>query len=101
MNLAALWQTAGAVLLREQPLRDGHRARSSESETDIRAQGGGYEIAAEAVDGMDVVAVEAAARRACGAREPQAVFPGVRTYRFRAHSMFDPQLYRDKSESGS
>jgi 2-oxoisovalerate dehydrogenase E1 component len=49
---------------------------------------------------MDVVAVEAATR----ARSPRSARPGgrvfleCRTYRFRAHSMFDAQLYRDKSE---
>jgi TPP-dependent pyruvate/acetoin dehydrogenase alpha subunit len=49
---------------------------------------------------MDVVAVEAAARRAVHAvrdsRKPY--FLECRTYRLRAHSMFDPQLYRDKTE---
>ena len=32
-------------------------------------------------------------RRAAG-----PVFLELRTYRFRAHSMFDPELYRDKAE---
>jgi TPP-dependent pyruvate/acetoin dehydrogenase alpha subunit len=53
-----------------------------------------------AVDGMDVVAVEAAARRAVDAIRsgggPQ--FLECRTYRFRAHSMFDAQAYRTKDE---
>ncbi len=35
MNLAALWQLPGAVLLREQPLRDGHRARAARSRRPI------------------------------------------------------------------
>jgi TPP-dependent pyruvate/acetoin dehydrogenase alpha subunit len=49
---------------------------------------------------MDVVAVEAAARRAVHAvREShKPYFLECRTYRLRAHSMFDPQLYRDKTE---
>ena len=49
---------------------------------------------------MDVIAVEAAARRAVQAvretRKPY--FLECRTYRLRAHSMFDAQLYRDKAE---
>src|ERR1035437_7035366 len=49
---------------------------------------------------MDVIAVEAAARRAVHAvresRKPY--FLECRTYRLRAHSMFDAQLYRDKAE---
>jgi TPP-dependent pyruvate/acetoin dehydrogenase alpha subunit len=72
----------------------------SESETDIHAKAACYRIPSETVDGMDVVAVEAAATRAAAAIRsgggPQ--FLECRTYRFRAHSMFDPQLYRDKAE---
>ncbi len=72
----------------------------SESETDIQRKAACYRIASEAVDGMDVVAVEAAARRAVHAvRESRRpYFLECRTYRLRAHSMFDPQLYRDKAE---
>jgi pyruvate dehydrogenase E1 component alpha subunit len=53
-----------------------------------------------AVDGMDVLAVEQAARRAVdGVRSGGGPhFLELRTYRFRAHSMFDPELYREKSE---
>src|SRR3974390_777194 len=58
------------------------------------------EMDSEAVDGMDVIAVEAATRRAVHAvretRKP--CFLECRTYRLRAHSMFDAQLYRDKAE---
>ena len=49
---------------------------------------------------MDVIAVEAAARRAVAAIRDGGgpYFLECRTYRFRAHSMFDPQLYRTKAE---
>jgi TPP-dependent pyruvate/acetoin dehydrogenase alpha subunit len=52
------------------------------------------------VDGMDVVAVEAAAQRATAAIRAGSgpVFLELRTYRFRAHSMYDPERYRDKDE---
>jgi TPP-dependent pyruvate/acetoin dehydrogenase alpha subunit len=57
-------------------------------------------MAGAAVDGMDVVAVEAAAlaavERIRAGEGPQ--FLECRTYRFRAHSMFDAQLYRTKDE---
>jgi TPP-dependent pyruvate/acetoin dehydrogenase alpha subunit len=72
----------------------------SESETDIHLKAQSYRIPSEAVDGMDVVAVEAAARRAVAAIRdsggPRLL--EFRTYRFRAHSMYDPQLYRTKAE---
>jgi TPP-dependent pyruvate/acetoin dehydrogenase alpha subunit len=49
---------------------------------------------------MNVVDVEAAARRAVAAIRDGGgpFFLECRTYRFRAHSMFDPQLYREKAE---
>ena len=72
----------------------------SESETDISKKAAAYRMPSQAVDGMNVVDVEAAARRAAEAiragQGPQ--FLECRTYRFRAHSMFDAQLYRDKHE---
>ena len=50
--------------------------------------------------GLDVLAVEEAARRAVedirGGAGPH--FLELRTYRFRAHSMYDPDRYRDKLE---
>jgi TPP-dependent pyruvate/acetoin dehydrogenase alpha subunit len=57
-------------------------------------------MAAAAVDGMDVLAVEAAAHQAAAAVRAGTgpYFLECRTYRFRAHSMFDAELYRDKAE---
>ena len=49
---------------------------------------------------MDVLAVEEAATAAARARAlgRRPFFLECRTYRFRAHSMYDPELYRDKAE---
>jgi TPP-dependent pyruvate/acetoin dehydrogenase alpha subunit len=72
----------------------------TESQTDLIAKAAGYRVPAESVDGMDVLAVEGAVKRAIdeirAGRGPR--FIEFRTYRFRAHSMFDAQLYRDKQE---
>jgi pyruvate dehydrogenase E1 component alpha subunit len=59
-----------------------------------------HRIGSEVVDGMDVVAVrEAAAQAVERVRELGTPwFLECLAYRFRAHSMFDPELYRDKSE---
>jgi pyruvate dehydrogenase E1 component alpha subunit len=59
-----------------------------------------YEMSAWEVDGMDVIAVEEAARRAAESVRSGGGphFLEFRTYRFRAHSMFDPELYRSKEE---
>jgi TPP-dependent pyruvate/acetoin dehydrogenase alpha subunit len=53
-----------------------------------------------ALPGMDVVAVEEAVRRAVAAirADGRPYLLEARTYRFRAHSMYDPELYRTKAE---
>ena len=100
MNLAALWQLPVLFVCENNLYAMGTALDLSESQTDISAKAASYNIASEAVDGMNVVNVEAAARRAASAiRETgKPYFLECRTYRFRAHSMFDPQLYRDKAE---
>jgi pyruvate dehydrogenase E1 component alpha subunit len=100
MNLAALWQLPVLFVCENNLYAMGTALERSESETDIHQKAACYKFAAEAVDGMDVIAVEAASRRAVNAvretRKPY--FLECRTYRLRAHSMFDAQLYREKSE---
>ncbi len=100
LNLAVLWGLPVLFVCENNLYAMGTALALSESETDIQRKAACYKIAAEAVDGMDVVAVEAAARRAVHAvresRKPY--FLECRTYRLRAHSMFDAQLYRDKAE---
>ncbi|CUH98289.1 pyruvate dehydrogenase (acetyl-transferring) E1 component subunit alpha [Leisingera aquaemixtae] len=100
MNLAALWGLPVLFVCENNGYAMGTALGRSESETDISAKAAAYGVAAEVVDGMDVVAVETAARRALAAirENGKPVFLECRTYRFRAHSMFDAQLYRDKTE---
>ena len=100
LNLAALWGLRLLFVCENNLYAMGTALGLSESETDIHAKAACYRIASEAVDGMDVIAVETATRRAIHAvRETgKPYFLECRTYRFRAHSMFDAQLYRDKAE---
>jgi pyruvate dehydrogenase E1 component alpha subunit len=72
----------------------------SESETDLCLKAAAFEVPAWPVDGMDVIAVEDATKRAALAVRSGGGphFLEYRTYRFRAHSMYDPELYRDKHE---
>ena len=71
-----------------------------QAQTDISAKAGSYGVASGAVDGMDVLAVESATRQAADfVRSGNGPFLlELRTYRFRAHSMSDPDLYRTKQE---
>jgi len=66
----------------------------------MQRMAGVHRFEAAGVDGMDVVAVTAAATRAIErVRETGAPsFLECMTYRFRPHSMFDPELYRTKAE---
>ena len=72
----------------------------SESVLDLERKAASYNVEAASADGMDVLAVETAAGNACElVRSGQGpYFLELRTYRFRAHSMFDAELYRDKAE---
>lgn len=100
LNLSQLWQLPVLFVCENNGYAMGSALARTEAETDIHAKAAVYGMHAEVVDGMDVVAVEAAARRAVQRiRETGGpVFLECRTYRFRAHSMFDAQLYRDKDE---
>ncbi|MEP1329911.1 pyruvate dehydrogenase complex E1 component subunit beta [Pseudophaeobacter sp.] len=66
----------------------------------MSAKAKSYGMTSAAVDGMDVTAVEGAGRQALDhiAKTGRPFLLECRTYRFRAHSMFDAQLYRDKEE---
>jgi TPP-dependent pyruvate/acetoin dehydrogenase alpha subunit len=100
LNLAALWQLPVLFICENNFYAMGTALDRSESETDIHAKANGYHIPSEVVDGMNIVEVEAATRRAISAIRSNGgpYFLECRTYRFRAHSMFDPQLYRSKEE---
>jgi len=100
LNLAALWKLPVLFVCENNLYAMGTRIDRALFNTDIAARARGYGIRADAVDGMDVIAVEEAARGAAvrlrTGEGPQ--FLECRTYRFRAHSMFDAELYRDKAE---
>lgn len=100
LNLAALWDLPVLFVCENNGYAMGTALERYESETDIRTKAASYEIEAHQVDGMNVVEVEAAARKAIARiRETgKPLFLECKTYRFRAHSMFDAQLYREKSE---
>jgi len=100
MNLAALWKLPVLFLCENNLYAMGTALARSESEINLSLKASSYEIPAWPVDGMDVVACEEAARRAVEAVRSGGGphFLEFRTYRFRAHSMFDPQLYRTKQE---
>lgn len=100
MNLAALWDLPVLFCCENNHYAMGTALERSESETNLALKASAYEVPAWKVDGMDVLAVENAARRAVAVVRGGAgpLFLELDTYRFRAHSMFDPELYRRRNE---
>ncbi|TRZ97513.1 MAG: pyruvate dehydrogenase (acetyl-transferring) E1 component subunit alpha [Rhodocyclaceae bacterium] len=100
MNLAALWRLPVLFCCENNLYAMGTALSRSESQTDLCAKAAAFKVPTLKADGMDVVAVHGAAR--IGAAHVRAgggpFFIEFQTYRFRAHSMFDPELYRDKAE---
>jgi pyruvate dehydrogenase E1 component alpha subunit len=99
MNLAQLWKLPVAFFCENNLYAMGTALARSQSQTDLTVKAAAFGMATLKVDGMDVVAVHEAAQRAREyAQWKGPIFVELQTYRFRAHSMFDPELYRDKSE---
>jgi pyruvate dehydrogenase E1 component alpha subunit len=100
MNLAALWRLPVVFCCENNLYAMGTALDRAQAVTDLAARAASYGVAARAVDGMDVLAVQRAAAAAVGATRSGGgpSFLELRTYRFRAHSMYDSDRYRDKAE---
>lgn len=100
LNLAALWKLPVLFLCENNLYAMGTALRRHQSQPDIARKSDAYAIPAEAVNGMDVLAVETATKKAVdfvrAGHGPYLL--EYRTYRFRAHSMYDAELYRTKDE---
>lgn len=100
MNLAALWELPVLFCCENNLYAMGTAVARAQAQTDLAVRAASYGMPAWAVDGMDVLAVEQAARHAAETVRSGGGphFLELRTYRFRAHSMYDPDRYRDKAE---
>ena len=100
MNLAALWKLPVLFICENNFYAMGTALERHQAQTDVALKAEGYGVTAKAVDGMDVLAVEAATRAAVDLVRAGGgpYLLECRTYRFRAHSMYDPELYRPKEE---
>ncbi|WNF01836.1 pyruvate dehydrogenase (acetyl-transferring) E1 component subunit alpha [Streptomyces luomodiensis] len=99
-NLAALWRLPLLFACENNRYAMGTALERHQAQTDLALRAASYGMVSWAVDGMDAEAVERAAHRAAeGIRAGAGPhFLELRTYRFRAHSMYDPDRYRDKAE---
>ncbi len=100
LNLAQLWKLPCIYICENNQYGMGTSLERAMSSQDISQKARAYDIAAEFVDGMDVLAVREATLRAVE-RARKGYLPTlleVRTYRFMGHSMSDPGNYRTRAE---
>ncbi len=100
LNLAALWQVPVLFVCENNLYCMGTAVRYHESNTNFVEKAASYNVKAVSVDGNDILAVESTAREVINfVRSGKGpCFLEAVTYRFRPHSMFDPELYRSKAE---
>jgi len=100
MNLAALWSLPVVFLVSNNQFGMGTSLERHSAVTDLQRKGEGFGVPGMECDGMDVVDTHAvvgeALRMAREDRRP--VLVEAITYRFRGHSMADPEEYRDKEQ---
>ena len=100
LNLAALWHLPVLFLCENNRYAMGTAIERANANTDVALRAASYGMPAWSADGMDVGRMlEAASRAVATVRASGSpCFLEARTYRFRAHSMYDPERYRDKAE---
>jgi pyruvate dehydrogenase E1 component alpha subunit len=100
LNMAMTWKLPVIFVVENNGYAMGTSVARSSNVTELYTLGEAYDIPSEPVDGMSVEAIhEAVSRAAERARKGDGpTFLEFRTYRYRGHSMSDPQKYRSKEE---
>jgi pyruvate dehydrogenase E1 component alpha subunit len=100
MNLAALWRLPVVFMVINNQFGMGTALERHSAVTDLSRKAEGFGVPGSRCDGMDVLDVHSATtdalRKAREDREPQLL--EAVTYRFRGHSMADPEEYRTKEQ---
>jgi pyruvate dehydrogenase E1 component subunit alpha len=100
LNLAALWKLPVVFMLTNNQFGMGTALRRHSAQTDLQRRGESLGVPGMRCDGMDVLDTYAVLCRAIAhvRRERSPVLVEAVTYRFRGHSMADPEQYRTKEE---
>jgi pyruvate dehydrogenase E1 component alpha subunit len=100
MNMAELWKIPLLFCCENNLYAMGTALTRSQSQLDLVKKANAYNVTATSVDGMNVLEVIDKTQMALEfiKREQRPYFLEFKTYRFRPHSMFDPELYRNKEE---
>jgi pyruvate dehydrogenase E1 component alpha subunit len=100
LNLAALWKLPVVFMVTNNQFGMGTAIERHSAQTDLHGRGDGFGVPGMRCDGMDVVetyeVMREAIRRARGDHQP--ILVEAITYRFRGHSMADPEEYRTKEQ---
>jgi len=100
LNLAKTWGLRVLWVCENNQYGMGTSVNRASAVSDIRQKAEGYGMKNSEVNGMDVLQVYEAAKAAVDfvRKEGQPFFLEVDTYRFRGHSMGDPERYRKAEE---
>ena len=100
LNLAALWRLPVLFICENNLYAMGTALARSEAQISLTAKAASEGLPTGNINGMNLLAVHTAASQAIDfvRREQTPFFLELHTYRFRAHSMYDAELYRDKQE---
>jgi pyruvate dehydrogenase E1 component alpha subunit len=100
LNMAQLWKLPCIYICENNMYGMGTSMQRAMSVRDVAMKSSAYEIASEAVDGMDVLKMRAAVQRAVkrAREESLPTLLEARTYRYMGHSMSDPGNYRTRAE---
>ena len=99
-NMASLWKLPAVYVIENNRYGMGTAVERASATTELFRRGSAYDIPGRQIDGMDILAVRTAGRKAaahCRAGKGPYILE-MKTYRYRGHSMADPAKYRSKEE---